>query len=317
MRRHDYLPFGEENFSGLAIRSAANGFQQDGVRQKHTGYERDGETGLDFAQARYYSNIQGRFTGPDAPFADQFESDPQSWNLYAYVRNNPCVNTDPRGRETCYFNGNQVLACEGAKKGTYRIDYENNLIYVRDKKGNEVPYELDARFVVRAGSPAPQDFIFEMGRRAPALQTIVTGAGIYAGAMIALPTIGLAAGGSSLTTLGLSQPTLPIATRLALLWSRVSQSRAARNAEEALEQIGRILDEVEDTFSGVPKNPNPGLRPDGRMYRPQSDNITRHPDGSITAKTRGHRIEISKDGAINVLNKKTGQIEFTKPGAGQ
>jgi RHS repeat-associated protein len=47
------------------------------------------ETGLDYFGARYFSGAQGRFTSPDKPFADQHPSDPQSWNLYSYTRNNP------------------------------------------------------------------------------------------------------------------------------------------------------------------------------------------------------------------------------------
>jgi RHS repeat-associated protein len=67
VRRHDYLPFGEENVYNAAggSRTAANGYVADGVRQKFVGYERDTETGLDFVQARYYANVQGRFTSPD------------------------------------------------------------------------------------------------------------------------------------------------------------------------------------------------------------------------------------------------------------
>jgi RHS repeat-associated protein len=60
--------------------------------------ERDLETGLDFFINRYYSPTQGRFTGPDEPFADQQPGDPQSWNLYSYTRNNPLRYTDPDGR---------------------------------------------------------------------------------------------------------------------------------------------------------------------------------------------------------------------------
>jgi RHS repeat-associated protein len=71
------------------------------VDQKFTGKERDAESGLDYFGARYFSSAQGRFTSPDKPFADQHPEDPQTWNLYSYVRNNPLSNIDADGRQTC------------------------------------------------------------------------------------------------------------------------------------------------------------------------------------------------------------------------
>jgi RHS repeat-associated protein len=65
------------------------------VRQHFTGYERDNETGLDYAHARYYANTQGRFTGAD-PVSGTV-SNPQSWNGYTYTLNNPVNLTDPTG----------------------------------------------------------------------------------------------------------------------------------------------------------------------------------------------------------------------------
>jgi RHS repeat-associated protein len=63
---------------------------------------RDNETGLDFMEARYFSSAQGRFTIPDwaskeewIPYATL--DDPQSLNLYAYVRNNPVSRFDLDG----------------------------------------------------------------------------------------------------------------------------------------------------------------------------------------------------------------------------
>jgi RHS repeat-associated protein len=98
MSRHDYLPFGEELFAGTGNRTTAQGYSlNDGVRQKFTSKERDIETGLDYFLARYYSSTQGRFTSADEPLADQNEDDPQSWNLYPYVGNNPLRFTDPFG----------------------------------------------------------------------------------------------------------------------------------------------------------------------------------------------------------------------------
>ncbi len=60
--------------------------------------ERDTESGIDFFQARYASAPQGRFQSPDP--AGMFVADPanpQSWNLYAYVMNNPLKYKDPTG----------------------------------------------------------------------------------------------------------------------------------------------------------------------------------------------------------------------------
>lgn len=97
--RLDYLPFGEELTANVGGRDATQGYSgADNVRQKFTGHERDDETGLDYMKARYYSSWQGRFTSPDKPFADQHQTNPQSWNLYSYVRNNPCSNVDVNGR---------------------------------------------------------------------------------------------------------------------------------------------------------------------------------------------------------------------------
>jgi RHS repeat-associated protein len=70
----------------------------DGVRQQFVGYERDNETGLDFAQARYFSNVQGRFTSADPIYIARHRMlDPQLLNLYQYGRNNPQKYTDSTG----------------------------------------------------------------------------------------------------------------------------------------------------------------------------------------------------------------------------
>ncbi len=100
--RYDYLPFGEQLYAGIR-QSGGNGMYGyeppvSSMRKRFGTYERDNETGLDFAQARYYANVQGRFTNPDEPLFDQESTDPQSWNLYAYVRNNPLGYIDPSGR---------------------------------------------------------------------------------------------------------------------------------------------------------------------------------------------------------------------------
>jgi RHS repeat-associated protein len=77
-----------------------------------TGKERDAETGLDYFESRYFSDAQGRFTSPDVPFADQVSDDPQSWNLYSYVRNNPLRFVDPTGRKCVKLDGGRGDECD-------------------------------------------------------------------------------------------------------------------------------------------------------------------------------------------------------------
>jgi RHS repeat-associated protein len=69
---------------------------------KFTGKERDTESGLDNFGARYFGSTMGRFMSPDwsarpstVPYANL--ADPQSLNLYSYVRNNPTSLYDPTG----------------------------------------------------------------------------------------------------------------------------------------------------------------------------------------------------------------------------
>jgi RHS repeat-associated protein len=103
--RHDYQPFGEE------IQRASYG--ADNVRKKFTGYERDDESELDFSEARYLNNRQGRFTSVDPLMASSSVYNPQTFNRYSYVVNNPLNLTDPTGMkagcpegQTCQYDNN-------------------------------------------------------------------------------------------------------------------------------------------------------------------------------------------------------------------
>jgi RHS repeat-associated protein len=71
---------------------------------RYTGKERDTESGLDYFGARYYASNMGRMMSPDwsskaepVPYAKL--DDPQSLNLYSYVRNNPLRFVDADGHE--------------------------------------------------------------------------------------------------------------------------------------------------------------------------------------------------------------------------
>lgn len=86
--RQGHLPFGED-------------FAQSGTQEKHhfTSYERDSESGTDYAVNRQYSAGVGRFNRPDPKESSARLAGPQSWNRYSYINNEPIDQTDPLGLE--------------------------------------------------------------------------------------------------------------------------------------------------------------------------------------------------------------------------
>jgi RHS repeat-associated protein len=80
-----HFPFGEQ-------------WYQSGANNKFvfTSYNRDSESGLDYALARYYDSRTGTFCSAD-PLAGS-PGDPQSWNRYPYGRNDPIDKSDPNGK---------------------------------------------------------------------------------------------------------------------------------------------------------------------------------------------------------------------------
>jgi len=149
--RRDFMPYGEE-----ITRSA---YGQDSVREKFATYERDGETDLDYAQARMYAKTHGRFTGPD-PFNIVLEtrsaldakeaSDgfmkyllmPTKWNRYAYVLNNPIALVDPHGLDALIvvFIDYKIAVGSGGKSG--RVPYLGHAgIVLIDEDGTATYFE--------------------------------------------------------------------------------------------------------------------------------------------------------------------------------
>ena len=82
--RKEYAPFGEQLDSTAEQEKLA-----------YTGKEHDDVTGLTYFGARYYDPYLGRFMGVDP--VGFVESNPMSFNRYAYVNNNPYKYVDPDG----------------------------------------------------------------------------------------------------------------------------------------------------------------------------------------------------------------------------
>jgi RHS repeat-associated protein len=76
---------------------------------KFTGKERDSETGLDYFGARHYGPNMGRWMSPDwsaqpSPVPYAKVNDPQTLNLYGYVRNNPLNRFDLDGHDDITYD---------------------------------------------------------------------------------------------------------------------------------------------------------------------------------------------------------------------
>jgi RHS repeat-associated protein len=136
---------------GPAISNTATGLEAPlcdfRVRPRCTGKERDAESGLDFFESRYMSSAQGRFTSPDKfpwwnlqhsekeeekkQFAD-YIGNPQNWNMYTYVLNNPLNHTDPTGMLGCQVGNQKYTTCTitvvydpKTSKGTLTVTGQN------------------------------------------------------------------------------------------------------------------------------------------------------------------------------------------------
>jgi RHS repeat-associated protein len=113
--KHSYYPFGAE-MNLTPTESAVE-------LMKFTGHERDivaaTNGSVDYMHARYYNPTVARFLSVD-PGRDWDTKQPQSWNLYSYVRNNPVTNRDPDGKICIPCIGALVGGTVGLVAESYR-----------------------------------------------------------------------------------------------------------------------------------------------------------------------------------------------------
>ena len=198
-----------------------------------TGKERDAETGLDYFNARYFSGAQARFTSPDEPMADQFADDPQSWNLYSYVRNNPLRLVDPTGRcsqapgggYTDEGSGLFPGPCSGGQIGETPTKNNPNSVTVRD-------FEPPAPLLLAAalGAQRAEKPVNYLGG------ALVVGAAV-GGAVVAGPAIATGTGLTTVNLTGAAQAaalTLPPGAKLAQMIARSGNSQFIGNPQAFL-----------------------------------------------------------------------------------
>jgi RHS repeat-associated protein len=184
--RHDYHPFGEE-IDGTGGRTTGLGYGDDTVRKQFTAYERDIESELDYAQARYYNSAHGRFTSVDPITASEDIINPQTFNRYAYVGNNPLNITDPTG-EMWGVSGTSIqwFDTEDAMKKAGFTAY-SALVAVIAGTNQMVALNPNANAYVQvAGATAAIEQLAGWGASAESIAASGAVTGIGAGAAIAI-----------------------------------------------------------------------------------------------------------------------------------
>ena len=101
---------------------------------KFTGKERDSESGDDYFGARYYASSMGRYLSPDwskdpqgVPYADF--TNPQTLNLYSYVKNNPLSAFDDDGHATIEVKYNPLA-----------LGSNHSFIVITDRDGTQTVF---------------------------------------------------------------------------------------------------------------------------------------------------------------------------------
>jgi hypothetical protein len=100
-----------------------------------------------------------------------------------------------------------------------------------------------------------------------------------------------------------------------LFIERLDASDEASSADEAVSLLNRILNAVEDEFSGVPRNPLL-WKSDGRMYPLQEDSRRSVQGGPSLRRYRsvGHQTFIGTNGSIRIETL-DGNVLLDKPGS--
>jgi RHS repeat-associated protein len=88
LEQQRFLPFGQPRVMSPYLSVASTDYTYTGQRDLP-------DTGLMDYKARFYSPALGRFIQPDTIIPSA--ANPQSWNRYSYVTNNPLQYTDPTG----------------------------------------------------------------------------------------------------------------------------------------------------------------------------------------------------------------------------
>jgi RHS repeat-associated protein len=153
----DYLPGAcPERSRRSEINSTDSGIST----HKFTGKERDSETSLDHTQFRQYTSSLARWITPDpAGLAAADPSNPQSWNRYAYVLNNPLRAIDPTGLDCLFLND----AGNGVEDNAPELDAgdcgaQGGVYFAGTVDPNSIQFDPNSDFVFAMGTAGNSQF---------------------------------------------------------------------------------------------------------------------------------------------------------------
>lgn len=210
-----------------------------------TGQQWDSETtSLDYFKARHYSSQFGRFVSPDPENISGIlnQDDPQSWNGYAYVRNNPLSLTDPSG--TNWSVCDIERACGTLDQQQFNQFLANSPDITMTASGSL--YAGDT--LIGSASYFNENVGFTLQQAGFMSQT-----GLNWSMLVTAPNfavVGLAhlfLGGGALTTLGLSPTAISASGPLAYAASQLSKP----DALQALQTLGGTPQQIEAAKSFI------------------------------------------------------------------
>jgi RHS repeat-associated protein len=161
--RRDYAPFGED-VGAAGTRAGVAGYNSaDETRQQYAQTERDKETGLNHTQWRKYDSAAGRWTSPDPYNGSMNAGDPQSFNRYAYVSNDPVNFVDPSGLNASGCSAEFSYSQCGGDDGFWSGNFGNGVAIFNDVFGGmpEHTGEFLARHLVSVNPRALSRFLPE------------------------------------------------------------------------------------------------------------------------------------------------------------
>jgi RHS repeat-associated protein len=134
----DYQPFGQINTYQVTNERVSGMKWWYKNKYLYANKQQDHETDLQYFEKRYYNPMIGKFTTEDPVFWEvwitkrpyQYILDPDQWNTYSYVRNNPINLVDPTGEEVDY-------------SGTHKDSITGNMYY---SVNNLSTQDLDAHY---------------------------------------------------------------------------------------------------------------------------------------------------------------------------